>query len=394
MSSGFGDISSGSADTRRSRNVRYRRIVLGWAISPLSTLARIAPEALSSGIMSQSADNYSYWRTLAEGRVRLSSLGFGAAPIGNLYTPVAEADAQAAVQEALARGIRYFDTAPYYGFGLSEKRLGRALKGAPRDSFAISTKVGRCIETDAGNRSASASGFAVNGGHAVFNYSRDGVQRSFESSLRRLGVDYMDILLLHDVGRLTHGDRHPQVLRQALDEALPAMAALRDSGAVGAIGIGVNEQAVCLELMPRFDLDCIMLAGRYTLLEQRESINVMAEAERRAVKIIAAGPFNGGLLADARGPGKTYNYLPVDAATLDHALALYAMCALEGVDIGAAALQLPLAHPAVVSVVAGQRSAGEVVSAVQRLRAPIPTSLWSRLRLAKLLEPNTVVPST
>jgi D-threo-aldose 1-dehydrogenase len=344
--------------------------------------------------MSQSAASFSFWRTFAAGRVRLSALGFGAAPIGNLYTPVAEADAQAAVHEALARGIRYFDTAPYYGFGLSEERLGRALKGAPRDSFAISTKVGRCIETDDGNRSASASGFAVASGRAVFNYSRDGVQRSFESSLRRLGIDYVDILLLHDVGRLTHGDRHPQVLRQALDEALPAMAALRNSGAVGAIGIGVNEQAVCLELMPRFDLDCIMLAGRYTLLEQRESIDVMTEAARRAVKIIAAGPFSSGLLGDARGPGKTYNYLPVDAATLDHARALYAVCALEGVDIGAAALQLPLAHPAVVSVVAGQRSAGEVVSAVQRLRAPIPASLWNRLRLAKLLEPNTVVPST
>jgi len=349
---------------------------------------------LGSAIMSQSVANYSHRRTLAKGRVRLSALGFGAAPIGNLYTPVVEADAQAAVQEALARGIRYFDTAPYYGFGLSEQRLGRALKGASRDSFAISTKVGRRIQTDESNRSASTSGFAVNGGQAIFDYSRDGVQRSFESSLLRLGVDYVDILLLHDVGRLTHGDHHPQVLRQALDEALPAMAALRNSGAVGAIGIGVNEQAVCLELMPRFDLDCIMLAGRYTLLEQRDSIDVMAEAERRAVKIIAASPFNGGLLGDGRGPGETYNYQPVDAATLDHARALYAMCALEGVDIGAAALQLPLAHPAVVSVVAGQRSAGEVVCAAQRLQAPIPATLWKRLRQAKLLEPSTVVPST
>jgi D-threo-aldose 1-dehydrogenase len=344
--------------------------------------------------LSQSAASSPFSRTLVEGRVRLSALGFGAAPIGNLYTPVAEADARAAVEEALARGIRYFDTAPYYGFGLSEERLGRAFKGAPRDSFTISTKVGRRIGTGERDRGASVSGFAVNAGHGVFDYSRDGVQRSFESSLRRLGVDYVDILLLHDVGRLTHGDRHPQVLRQALDEALPAMETLRSSGAVGAIGIGVNEQAVCLELMPRFDLDCIMLAGRYTLLEQRESIDVMAEAERRAVKIIAAGPFNSGLLGDARGPGSTYNYRPVDAATLDHARALYAMCALEGVDIGAAALQLPLAHPAVVSVVAGQRSAGEVACAVQRVRAPIPTSLWSRLRLAKLLEPSTVVPST
>jgi D-threo-aldose 1-dehydrogenase len=324
--------------------------------------------------------------------VRLSALGFGAAPIGNLYAQVAEDDAQAALHEAYERGIRYFDTAPFYGHGLSEQRLGRALAGKPRRTFAISTKVGRRIARDEHRQDAINDGFAVTGSRAIFDYSREGVQRSFESSLRRLGVDRIDILLLHDVGRQTHGDRHAEVMKQALDEALPAMAALRDSGAVDAIGIGVNEQAVCLELMPRFDLDCIMLAGRYTLLEQNDSIEVMAQAQRRAVKIIIAGPYSSGLLGNASGPGSTYNYGPVDAATLDRARRIYSQCALEGVDVGAAALQLPLAHPAVASVVAGQRSVEEVVSAIERLNVRIPRSLWERLERADLIESGTVVP--
>lgn len=331
-------------------------------------------------------------RTIAGGGVHLSALGFGAAPIGNLYAQVSESDAQAALHEALERGIRYFDTAPLYGHGLSEQRLGRAFKGKPRDTFIISTKVGRCIETDTRRQDAISDGFAITGSRASFDYSRDGVQRSFESSLRRLGVDHIDILLLHDVGRLTHGDRHPEVLRQALDEALPAMAALRDSGAVGSIGIGVNEQAVCLELMPRFDLDYIMLAGRYTLLEQHDSVEVMAQAQKRAVKIIVAGPYNSGLLGNASGPGSTYNYQSVDVITRDRARKIYEQCALEGIDTGAAALQLPLAHPAVASVVAGQRTVEEVVSAVERLNTPIPASLWARLRQAGLIESSVVVP--
>lgn len=324
--------------------------------------------------------------------MRLSALGFGAAPVGNLYTQVTEEDAQAALHEAFERGIRYFDTAPFYGHGLSEQRLGRALVGRPRQTFAISTKVGRRIVRDKDRQNAINDGYAVTGSRSIFDYSRDGVQRSFESSLQRLGIERIDILLLHDVGRRTHGDRHAEVLRQALDEALPTMAGLRDSGAVGAIGIGVNEQAVCLELMPRFDLDCIMLAGRYTLLEQYDSVEVIAQAHQRAVKIIVAGPYSSGLLGDSRGPGTTYNYEPVDAATLKRARSIYAQCALEGVDVGAAALQLPLASPDVASVVAGQRSIEEVISAVARFNAPLPLSLWERLRRAGLIDPSTVIP--
>ena len=177
--------------------------------------------------------------------------------------------------------------------------------------------------------------------------------RSFESSLERLRVDYIDVLLLHDIGRLTHGELHPQRLRQALDEALPAMAELKASGACRAIGIGVNEEAVCLELMPQFPLDCVLLAGRYTLLEQDGSRAIMEEALRHSVAILVGGPYNSGLIGDTRKPGATYNYIPVDPATLARAQRIYDVCAAERVDVGAAALQFPLAHPAVVTVVAG-----------------------------------------
>jgi D-threo-aldose 1-dehydrogenase len=331
--------------------------------------------------------------TIGPRGVRVSSLGFGGAPIGNLYAPVAEVDAQAALHAALERGICYFDTAPFYGHGLSEERMGRALAGRPRDAFVVSTKVGRCIERDASREDTHNDLFAVRGSHAVFNYSRDGVQRSFEASLQRLGVAYIDILFLHDIGRLTHHDRHAEVLKQALDEALPAMAALRDSGAVGAIGIGVNEQAVCLEVLPRFDLDCIMLAGRYTLLEQENSSEVMAQANARGVRVLIAAPYNSGLLGPANGPGTSYNYAPVDAPTFERARRIYAQCASEGVDVGAAALQFPLAHPAVACVVAGQRSVQEVITAVTRMTTPIPARLWERLKYAGLIDAGAVVPA-
>jgi D-threo-aldose 1-dehydrogenase len=330
-------------------------------------------------------------RSFADGGVNPSLLGFGGAPIGNLFAEVGDEPAVAAVQEALRCGISFFDTAPYYGYGLSERRLGRGLTGVPRDSFVLSTKVGRSIEADRGGAKLS-DGFAVVGAKAVFDYSYDGVMRSFDSSLERLGVDYVDVLLLHDIGRFTHGQQHPQRLRQALDEALPAMAELKASGACRAIGIGVNEVAVCLELMPLFPLDCILLAGRYTLLEQDGTWEIMEEALRRSVAILAAGPYNSGLLGDARKPGATYNYSAVDPATLGRAQRIYDVCAAEHVDVGAAALQFPLAHPAVATVVAGLRSVGEVRSAVARLTARLPASLWARLREEGLLAPKVMVP--
>lgn len=324
-------------------------------------------------------------RRLGATDVRLPVLGFGAAPIGNLYTEVTDDQAMRAISTALENGICYFDTAPYYGYGLSESRLGQGLKGVSRDSVRLSTKVGRRIYEDA-TREPGREGFAVAGRKAEFDYSRDGVMRSFESSLQRLGTDRVDILLLHDIGRLTHGDNHPIMLRQALDEALPAMAELKSSGACGAIGIGVNEEDIAIELMPLFPLDCVMLAGRYTLLEQHASQRIMREAQTRNVGILIAGPYSSGLMGDARAPGSTYNYAPVEPKILQRAQQIYAICAEHGVDVGAAALQFPLAHPAVISVVAGMRNAEEAMSASLRYSTELPAEFWQQLRAEGLTQ--------
>jgi len=330
-------------------------------------------------------------RQLPRASLAVPTLGFGAAAIGNLYSVVADEVAEAAVREAYRLGIRFFDTAPYYGYGLSEQRLGDALASIIADDVVISTKVGRLIVASMEDKSVT-DGFAVSGRRAAFDYSRSGIMSSFESSLRRLRRDSVDILLLHDVGRETHGVKHEEMLQRALDEALPAMAGLKASGACRAIGIGVNEQAVCLEIMPRFDLDCILLAGRYTLLEQEASAAVRAEATRRGVGILVGGPFNSGLLAAPEAPGATYNYRPADEGTLRRAREIYAICAAQGVDVGAAALQFPLGDPAVVSVIAGMRSAAEARSALTRTCAPIPASLWSTLRAAGLLTAGAPTP--
>ena len=306
----------------------------------------------------------------------LSRLSFGAAPIGNLYAGVEDAVAQAAVGAAFEAGITHFDTAPYYGYGLSESRLGQALAGTDRHRFTLSTKVGRLVEQG----SASDNGFAVQGRHAVFDYSRDGVMRSVEESLRRLGTDQIDILLLHDIGSLVHGERASAVLRQALDEALPAMASLREQGICRAVGIGVNEESVCLEVMPRFELDTILLAGRFTLFEQAQSRRVMAMAYANGVAVMAGAPYNSGLLGASDGPGATYNYEPASDAIRARAQRYYDIGRAEHVDVGAAALQFPLTHPAVATVVCGLRSPEEVHAATRRMATPLPATLWTRLR--------------
>lgn len=329
----------------------------------------------------------------AASRVRISGHGFGTAPIGNLYAEVGGDEAQMALDRALQLGMRYFDSAPFYGHGLAERRLGRALAGVPRDRFAVSTKVGRRIERDPAQRAPISDGFAVHGSRAVFDYSRDGIRLSFESSLRRLGLDRVDILFLHDVGSLTHGADHPRILRQALDEALPAMAALRAQGVVRAIGIGVNEIGVCRELMPRFDLDCIMLAGRYTLFEQATALPMLDEAHRRGVRVIVAAPYNSGLLGDPHGPGKTYDYAPAGAGALKRAGQIYAICHEEGIDVGAVALQFPLAHPAVCAVVAGMRNVMEVESTIARSSQRLPARVWRRLQAAGIIDAAAPVPA-
>jgi D-threo-aldose 1-dehydrogenase len=325
------------------------------------------------------------------GSVRLASLAFGGAPAGNLYTGVDDEAAREAIAHAWRAGIRHFDTAPYYGYGLSETRIGEALAGVQRPSYTLSTKVGRLVDADAERRDRS-DGFAVDGRRATFNYTRDGILRSLESSIQRLRTERIDLLLLHDIGELTHGPRHAQVLAQALDEALPAMAELRDQGVVGAIGLGVNEEAVCLEVMQRFPLDAIMLAGRYTLFEQARSQSVMAKAQADGVAVLIAGPYNSGLLGADSGPGDTYDYAPASPAIKARAQQFYDACARTGASVGAAALQFPLAHPAVAKVVCGLRSATEVDSAIERIRATVPAATWAALVEQGLLDAGVPTP--
>jgi D-threo-aldose 1-dehydrogenase len=324
-------------------------------------------------------------------RVTLSTLAFGGAPVGNLYAEVDGAEAASAIRRAWEGGIRHFDTAPYYGFGLSESRLGEVLASVPRESFTLSTKVGRVIEEAAGRRGQD-DGFAVDGRVARFDYSRDGVRRSLEASLRRLRTERIDVLFLHDIGALTHGDEHPRLLAQALDEALPEMARMRDEGLIGAIGIGVNEEAVCLEVMPRFPLDAIMLAGRYTLFEQSASERVMARAVADGVAVLVAGPYNSGLLGRSDRPGAMYNYAPATPEVTARAERFYDACRRTGADIGAAALQFPLAHPAVASVVCGLRSVAEVDFALLRQRAHVPAVTWATLREEGLIDAGVPTP--
>ncbi|MBE1161069.1 aldo/keto reductase [Dyella acidiphila] len=320
-----------------------------------------------------------------------SRLAFGGAPIGNLYASVDDEAAAYTLARAWLRNIRHVDTAPYYGYGLSESRIGAALAGMPRNSYSLSTKVGRLIEADA-QQTGHADGFIVDGQRARFDYSRDGVLRSVEASLRRLRTDHVELLLLHDIGALTHGERHAAVLQQALDEALPAMAELRAQGVCDAIGLGVNEEAVCLEVMPRFALDAIMLAGRYTLFEQAHSAAVMAQAQERGIAILAAGPYNSGLLGDSRGPGQFYNYAPAEPAVQARAQRFYEVLGHSHTDVGAAALQFPLAHPAVASVVCGLRSPAEVDTASERMQMPVPRAAWQALRDAGLLQEAVPTP--
>ena len=324
-------------------------------------------------------------------RPDLPRLGFGAAALGNLYTAVSDEAARAAVDVALAAGVDYFDTAPHYGFGLSESRLGALLPGAAR----ISTKVGRRLEPIEAPADAVRHGFA---GAApfepVFDYSYDGVMSAFEASLARLGRERVDVLLAHDLGRMTHGDAHPAQLKTFLEGGYRAMVELREAGLAGAIGLGVNEWEVCLEASAHADFDVFLLAGRYTLLEQSALDSFLPSCAAKGVSVIVGGPFNSGILVEDAGAGAPlhYNYEPAPQAIVDRVARLRAVCRDHGVALPAAALRFPLAHPAVVSVIPGLASAEQVSQALGWLDAPIPAAFWRDLRQAGLLHDQAPVP--
>ncbi|MFB9239463.1 aldo/keto reductase [Plantactinospora siamensis] len=312
-------------------------------------------------------------------------LSFGGAAIGNLARPVDPETATGAVAAAWAGGIRTFDTAPHYGLGLSERRLGAALRAYPRAEYTVSTKVGRLLEPVAVPRGddLAAGGFAVPATHRrVWDFTADGVRRGLAASLDRLGLDRVDIVYLHDP------DAH---VRQALTEAYPALERLRAEGVVRAIGVGMNSGALPARFVRETDVDVVLLAGRYTLLDQSGLADLLPAALDRGVSVVIGGAFNSGLLADPR-PGASYDYRPAPVDTLNRALRIRSVCAAHGVPLRAVAARFPLGHPAVASVLLGLRSPAEVADAVGNLGRDIPAGLWADLRAEGLLAADVPAP--
>jgi D-threo-aldose 1-dehydrogenase len=308
-----------------------------------------------------------------------TGLGFGGAPLGNLYEPVAEDAARAAVQAAWDAGIRYFDTAPLYGHGLSESRIGSVLGELPRDAYCLSTKVGRVlepVEAPPREQSGYVAGLPF---RARFDYGAAGVQRSLEDSLRRLRTDRIDVVYIHDVDRLTHGAAQPARFAQAMDGAYPALARLREQGVVGAIGLGVNEWEVCAAALAHGDFDCFMLAGRYTLLDQSARETLLPLCAQRGVRLVLGGVYNSGILATGAVPGARYDYQPAGDGVLARTRALQARCDAAGVPLRAAALQFALRCPQACAVVVGARSAAEVRDNLAMARWPIVEGFWDAI---------------
>jgi D-threo-aldose 1-dehydrogenase len=306
----------------------------------------------------------------AAGWPDLGRLGLGCAPLGNLYRATSDEAAQATVDAAWEAGIRLFDTAPLYGHGVSERRTGAALRTRPRHEYVLATKVGRLLVPDAPGTAAAPTIFEdLPPVHPVFDYSRDGVLRSVEESLERLGTDRIDLLHVHDP------DDH---IDEALDGAYPAIVQLRDEGVVAAIGLGTNWAHVAERFVGRADLDWLLLAGRHTLLEQTGTAALLARCEEHSVRVLAAGVLNSGILADP-SPGARYDYGPATAEQLARAQEMAEVCAAHGVPLAAAAVQFPLRHPAVSMVLVGAASAAEVAEDAALLGHPIPDACWADL---------------
>ncbi|WP_262028222.1 aldo/keto reductase [Microvirga sp. Mcv34] len=327
-------------------------------------------------------------RALSRSDLSLTVLGLGSAPMGGLYSPTSFAEAQATTEAAWAHGIRYFDTAPYYGYTRSERRLGALLCDRERDDYILSTKAGRLMVPDE-TVSAEENGWV----HPlpfrpVYDYTYDAILKSFEDSRQRLGLLKIDILYIHDIGRYTHGDRHEHYWRQlTAGGGFRALLELRDSGYVTAIGLGVNEAEVVHDAMGEADLDVVMLAGRYTLLEQM-SLPLLDRCARAGTGIVIAGPFNSGILA---GNNK-FDYADAPPEVVRRVQALKAACDAFDVPLPAAAFRFPLAHSAVVSCVTGARDAEQLHTNVAWFERSIPEELWTALRKDGLLDEAAPLP--
>ncbi len=321
-------------------------------------------------------------RQLGRSGVLVTPLSFGGGPIGHLKDRDADAIARASVDTAWAEGVRYFDTAPLYGLGESERRLGRALANRSRDDFVISTKVGRLLRHPAGQGGIDDAPAR----EIVFDYSREGAEASFEESFERLKLGRIDILLIHDIDRWTHGDRQPQFFAAALDGAYRMLVDLKAQGLVRAIGLGVNEWRVCRDFVERAPIDCVLLAGRYTLIEQEPAREFLPFCLERSLSVIIGAPFNSGILATGAIAGALYNYAPAPQHLLDRVSTIEAVLRRFDVPLAAAALAFPLRHPAVAAVIPGIMNPSQATAAAAALRHPIPDDAWSALADERLIE--------
>jgi D-threo-aldose 1-dehydrogenase len=325
-------------------------------------------------------------RPIGHTRIEVTALGLGCATLGAERAGVTVEEARAIVRAAWARGVRYIDTAPLYGAGKAERCVGDAMRAVPRDEWVLSTKVGRLLRPRQG---ADRPGDPPMPFDPVYDYSYDGIMRSFEDSLQRLGLARIDILLVHDIGARQHGSAaHPQLMRTLRESGYRALESLRRAGTVAAIGIGVNEREVLLEALEWGSWDAFLLAGRYTLLEQAPIEDLLPKCVASGTSIVIGGPLNSGVLAGR----DTWNYRKAPPEIVARVNAIRAECDNHGVPLAAAALQFPLAHPAVAAIIPGPRSVAEFEANIELLRRPIPAALWADLRAAGLLHPAAPAP--
>jgi len=337
-------------------------------------------------------------RRVGKTKLEVTEMGLGGAPMGGFRAAISDAEAVALTGAAYDAGVRYFDTSPFYGYGRSELRMGAALRERPRDSYVLSTKIGRILHAMRPSEKPPAD-FRENGlpGFApVFDYTYDGVMRSLEHSHLRLGIARIDIVLVHDVDFWTIKDRAllDQRFKTVMDSGFKALDELRKAGVIGAIGVGINEADTSLRFIQAGDFDCMLLAGRYTLLEQGALADFLPECVKRQVSVILGGPYNSGILAGNVKPGATHDYTPAPSPLIEKAQKIEAVCRRHGVELGAAAMQFPLAHPALCSVIPGALSIKEVEQNVTRLQAKIPGDLWAELKREKLVETAAPVPQS
>ncbi len=331
-------------------------------------------------------------KTLGRSNLDLSVLGFGGTGLGNMYVAMPEQDAIDTLSAAYAAGMRYFDTAPLYGHGLSELRVGSGLRLFEDPSVIVSSKVGWRLRPAFG-KPTDAGLFRNITAFSRFNdYSYDGAMRSFEDSLNRLGTERIDILMIHDVDRRNQGDRYAEVFGEAMAGAYRAILSLREQGVVKAIGCGLNDWEACQAFAEAGDFDCFLLAGRYTLLEQESLRTFLPLCERRGIGIILGGPYNSGILASGAVKDAWFNYAPATAEVLERVAAIEKICASHNVPLKAAALQFPLHHACVASVIPGTSSAAELNENLRMLRIPVPAELWRELKSAGLMDARAPTP--